>query len=127
MVTFRRFALSAALVAALIAGPQATTSRDDAELQLQLASLLFDETRFHEALDAYRHAIDTKDSDLALRARIGFVRTALRIGQFQDAQREGASLRTIAPLNPEALSAYADAVWSAGLFDEAEAAWQAAL
>ena len=127
MVTFRRFALSAALVAALIAGPQATSSRDDAELQLQLASLLFDETRFHEALEAYRHAIATKDSDLALRARIGFVRTALRIGQFQDAQRESASLRTIAPLNPEALSAYADAVWSAGLFDEAEAAWQAAL
>jgi tetratricopeptide (TPR) repeat protein/predicted aspartyl protease len=127
MVRFRRFASIVALLAALIVGPHATSTTDDAELQLQLASLLFEETRFAEALDAYRHAIDTKDSDLALRARVGFVRTALRIGLFQDAQREAASLKTIAPRNPEALSAYADAVWSAGLFDEAEAAWEAAL
>jgi len=124
---FRRFALTVAACAALLAAPHATSNRDDSELQLQLASLLFEETRFHEALDAYRRAIDTNDSDLALRARVGFVRTALRIGQFQDAQREGASLRANAPKNPDALSAYADAVWSAGLFDEAEEAWNAAL
>jgi tetratricopeptide (TPR) repeat protein len=128
MVRFRRISLTAALLAALIVGPQATSSTtDDAELQLQLASLLFEETRFTEALAAYRKAIDTKDSALALRARIGYVRTALRIGLFQDAQREGASLRRHAPRNPDALSAYADAVWSAGLFDEAENAWQQAL
>lgn len=127
MVSIRRVSLIAALLAALIVGPQATSSTDDAELQLQLASLLFEETRFPEALDAYRNAIDTKDSDLALRARIGYVRTALRIGLFQDAQREAASLRNVAPRNPEALSTYADAVWSAGRFDEAENAWQTAL
>lgn len=127
MGMFRRFALTVAACAALLAAPHATSNRDDSELQLQLASLLFEETRFHEALDAYRRAIDTNDSDLALRARVGFVRTALRIGQFQDAQREGASLRANAPKNPDALSAYADAVWSAGLFDEAEEAWNAAL
>ena len=40
---------------------------------MQLATLLFEETRFREALDAYRKAIDADDSDLALRARIGFV------------------------------------------------------
>jgi tetratricopeptide (TPR) repeat protein len=123
----RRFALTLAACAALLAAPQATATSDDSELQLQLATLLFEETRFHEALEAYRRAINTSDSDLALRARVGFVRTALRIGQFQEAQREGASLRANAPLNPEALSAYADAVWSAGLFDEAEQAWTAAL
>ena len=127
MVRFRRISLTAALLAALIVGPQATSFTDDAELQLQLASLLFEETRFAEALSAYRQAIDTKDHDLALRARAGFVRTALRIGLFQDAQREAASLRRMAPRNPEALSAYADAVWSAGRFDEAEEAWQEAL
>ena len=127
MGMFRRFALTVAACAALLAAPHATSNRDDSELQLQLASLLFEETRFHEALDAYRRAIDTNDSDVALRARVGFVRTALRIGQFQDAQREGASLRANAPKNPDALSAYADAVWSAGLFDEAEEAWNAAL
>ncbi len=127
MGMLRRFALTVAACAALLAAPQATSTHDDSELQLQLASLLFEETRFHEALEAYRRAIDTSDTDLALRARVGFVRTALRIGQFRDAQREGASLRANAPLNPDALSAYADAVWSAGLFDEAEQAWAAAL
>ena len=126
MLRFRCVALTSALLSALIVGPTASTS-DDAELQLQLATLLFDETRFPEALDAYRRAIDTKDSDLALRARVGYVRTALRVGHFQDAQREAASLRATAPHNAEALSAYADAVWSAGLFDEAEEAWRHAL
>jgi tetratricopeptide (TPR) repeat protein len=127
MLKFRRLALTAAACAALIAGPTATSSTDDAELQLQLAALLFEETRFPEALEAYRHALTSKDTDLALKARVGFVRTALRIGQFQDAQREGATLKVAAPHNPEALSAYADAVWSAGLFDEAEEAWRAAV
>ena len=127
MLTFRRVVLTAAVCVALIAAPRATSTNDDAEVQLQLASLLFDETRYAEALDAYRRAIDTKDSDLALKARIGFVRTALRVGQFQAAQREGVSLKATAPLNPDALSAYADAIWSAGLFDEAEEAWREAL
>jgi tetratricopeptide (TPR) repeat protein len=124
---FRRSALTIAACAVLMAGPQATSPRDDAELQLQLASLLFDETRFMEALEAYRRAIEAKDPDLALRARVGYVRTALKIGQFQEAQREGSSLKAAAPRNPEALSAYADAVWSAGLFDEAEEAWSEAV
>ena len=126
MLNFRRLVLTAAACAALMAAPHAT-STDDAEVQLQLASLLFDETRYAEALEAYRHAIGSRDSDLALKARIGFVRTALRVGQFQDAQREGVLLKAVAPRNPDALSAYADAVWSAGLFDEAEEAWREAL
>jgi Flp pilus assembly protein TadD/predicted aspartyl protease len=119
--------LTAAIVAALIVGSQATSATDDAEVQLQIASLLFEETRFAEALDAYRNAMAAKDTNLALRARVGYVRTALRIGLFQDAQREATALTTMAPRNPEALSAYADAVWSAGQFDEAETAWDKAL
>jgi Flp pilus assembly protein TadD/predicted aspartyl protease len=127
MVRLRRISLTIFLLAALIVGPQATSQTDDAELQLQLASLLFEETRFYEALDAYRLALDSTDTDLALRARVGFVRTALRVGLFQDAQHQAASLRVMAPRNPEALSAYADAVWSAGQFDDAETAWKVAL
>ena len=131
MITFRRSALTATLTAALcagiFAGPFASTSTDDAEVQLQLAALLFEETRFHEALDAYRKVIDSSDPGLALTGRIGFVRTALRVGLFQEAQREATSLRRIAPRNAEALSAYADSQWSAGLFDEAEQSWRDAL
>ena len=127
MAYFRLFALTAVACAAVLAGPRASSSVDDAEVQLQLANLLFDETRFEEALNAYKRAGETTDGSLAVAARIGFVRTALRIGRFQEAQREAMSLRTIAPRNPEALSAYADALWSAGMFDEAETSWRDAL
>jgi Flp pilus assembly protein TadD/predicted aspartyl protease len=127
MPACRRFVIVALVCAAFLASPRASSDVDDSEVQFQLASLLFDETRFSEALDAYRKVIDATDRDLALRARIGIVRTALRIGQFQEAQREGASLRTLAPNNPEALAAYADALWSGGMFDEAEQSWRDAL
>ena len=127
MLTFRRLVTAALIGAAALAAPRAASTTDDAQVQLQLAELLFDETRYAEALEAYRKATSAGDSGLSLRARIGFVRTALRIGQFQEAQREAASLKTGAPRNPEALSAYADAIWSAGLFDEAESTWRDAL
>jgi tetratricopeptide (TPR) repeat protein/predicted aspartyl protease len=127
MAYFRLLALTAAACAAVLAGPRASSSVEDAEVQLQLANLLFDETRFEEALNAYKRAGETTDGSLAVAARIGFVRTALRIGRFQDAQREAMSLRTMAPRNSEALSAYADARWSAGMFDEAETSWRDAL
>ena len=126
MFSCRRFAVVAVLFTAVLASPYASSS-DDAAVQFQLATLLFDETRFQEAFEAYRKAADTDDGPLALRARIGMVRSALRIGNFTDAQREAASLRTMAPKNPEALSASADALWSAGQFDEAEAGWRDAL
>ena len=93
---------------------------DDAELQIQLAALLYDETRFDEAREAYRLAADTEDPALRLRARIGVVKTALLVGEFEEAQREAASLRDDSPKNTEAIAVHADALWSAGLFDESE-------
>jgi Flp pilus assembly protein TadD/predicted aspartyl protease len=126
MSTFRR-SISIAGLAIALSSIVFSSTENDAEVQFQLATLLSEETRFHEALEAYRKALDTDDTGLALRARIGVVRTALRIGQFGEAQREAASLTTLAPRNPEAISAYADSLWSAGLFDEAETAWQDAL
>jgi Flp pilus assembly protein TadD/predicted aspartyl protease len=127
MAYFRLFAVTVAACAAVLAGARASSSVDDAEVQLQLANLLYDETRFEEAISAYKKACATTDGSLAVAARIGFVRTALRIGRFQEAQREAMSLRTMAPRNPEALSAFADALWSAGMFDEAESSWRDAL
>lgn len=113
---------------ALVAGAHGrSSSSDDAELQYQLGALLFEETRFTEALDAFRRAIDSDDPGLDLRSRIGIVRTALRLGDFSSAQQEAVSLRDGAPRNPEALTTHADALWSAGLFDEAERGWRDAL
>ena len=99
----------------------------DSELQFQLGSLLYEETRFDEARDAFRRAAATDDPALRMRARIGVVKTALLVGEFEEAQREAASLRADSPGNPEAMTIHADALWSAGLFDEAEREFRDAL
>jgi tetratricopeptide (TPR) repeat protein len=127
-----RWALCLVLcVATLVAGTLVIHADDktagNAELQFQLGNLLTEETRFREALDAYNRALQTDDHDLQVRARAGKVKTALRIAEFDLAQKEGELLRQSAPGDPEALALYADSLWSAGLFDEADEVYRAAL
>ncbi len=90
------------------------------EVQYQLANLLFDATRYREALDAYTKATAHAEGDLLYRARLGLVNTALRLAEFQMAREQGEALNAHAPGNPEAMAAYADALWSSAQFDEAE-------
>ena len=96
--------LSVALVVSARGGSGA-----DAAVQFQLANLLFDETRYAEALEAYRKAAESDDTTISVPARIGLVRSALRIGEFTEAQREAQALRVMAPHNPEAMTVHADA------------------
>ena len=106
---------------------ESRTPSRDAELQFQLANLLFNDTRYQEALEAYRRATLSDDPTVAVRARMGLVRTALRVAEFDEAHRESSLLRQAAPRNPEALAVHADALWAAGLFDEAEQEFREAL
>ena len=128
-----RWTLSLVLCAtAFVAGTLVIHADDkitvgNAELQFQLGNLLTEETRFREALDAYSRALQTDDHDLQVRARAGKVKTALRIAEFDLAQKEGELLRASAPADPEALALYADSLWSAGLFDEADEVYREAL
>src|SRR5438874_5887088 len=117
-----RFVLCAAAVVAgtLVLQADDKITAGDAELQFQLGNLLSDETRFREALDAYDRAIQTDDHELQVRARAGKVKTALRIAEYDLAQKEGELLRASAPSDPEALSLYADSLRSGGLFDESD-------
>lgn len=126
MSIWRRLALLSVSCVSLV-GVTLTSSSGDAELQLQLANLLFDETRYHEAIPAYRSALESDDAAVRLRARIGLVTSELRVGQFFDAQRDAEALRQTAPNNPEAITSYADALWAAGQFDDAEQKWRDAL
>jgi Flp pilus assembly protein TadD/predicted aspartyl protease len=96
----------------------------DADLQLQLATLLYDETRYQEALQAFDQATRTDDPLIAVRARKGTVRTSLKVAEFARARREAETLRAQAPGDPEAVALYGDALWSAGLFDEADRAYR---
>ena len=95
-------------------------SNTDAELQYQLANLLFDETRYWEALQAFERAGEASDHALALRALKGKVRTQLRVAEFVRARSEAEKLKSAAPSDPEALALYADSLWAYGLFDEAD-------
>ena len=124
-----RFVFCATAVAAATLAVRADDpiTAGDAELQFQLGNLLSEETRFREALDAFDKATRTEDRDLQLRARAGKVKTALRIAEFDLAQKEGELLRASAPSDPEMLSLYADSLWAGGFFDEADVVYGQAL
>ena len=68
--------VSGLVVAAIVIGSLALVaderaSSGDGELQFQLASLLFDETRYQEAIQAFDRAAQSADPALAVKARKG--------------------------------------------------------
>jgi predicted aspartyl protease/Flp pilus assembly protein TadD len=127
-VPTRFAATSAAIAAALTLGLHAAApSAQEVELQLQLATRLFAEAKHAEAFAAFDKALATDDAALAQRARKGKVRAALRIGEFTVAHREGATLKAAGAADPEVVALNADALWSMGLFDEAETEYREAL
>jgi tetratricopeptide (TPR) repeat protein len=118
------------VTAALLIGATLALRADvdaDADLQYQLGSLLFEETRYREALDAFDRATRTDDPALAVRARKGKVRTALRLAEFGVARSEAETLRQQVPADGEVLTLYGDALWSHGLFDDADEAYREAV
>lgn len=119
--------VAAALLAVLVSGVQGRAPGDDAALQFQLGTLLFEETRYREALDAFRKAVDADSKSLAVQARMGVVKSALRLGEFLEAQKEAQTLKLQDPRSAEVLTVHADALWSAGLFDEAHEEFRDAL
>ena len=110
--------------AALLVGGSLALKADiggDADLQLQLGSLLYDETRYQEALVAFTEAAKSDDARVAVAGRKGTVRTALKVAEFLRARQEaGGAGQGGAATIPRRCALHADALWSAGLFDEAE-------
>jgi Flp pilus assembly protein TadD/predicted aspartyl protease len=126
LLRFARPAQAMACLVALVLGAALVRADAtvDADLDYQLGTLLFDENRYDEALQAFDRATQTDDRALAVRARKGKVRSALKVAQFGIAHREAESLRAETSGDAEALSLYGDAIWSAGLFDEADRAYR---
>ncbi|HET6958813.1 MAG TPA: aspartyl protease family protein [Vicinamibacterales bacterium] len=125
---YRAVAVSAILVAAsLIIRADVTPPSQAAEVQLQLADILFSEGRFLDSLDAYRNALKVAPADSLRRSRMGVVASALRVAEFDLARDEAEKLFTSDPQAPEAMSLYGDALWSMGLFQEAEQKYKDAL
>jgi predicted aspartyl protease len=121
-------ALLTLLVAAgLIVAVGAFTPSETPEIQLQLGNLLYADGRFSEALTAYELAIGSTEPRVRVPARIGLVQSLLRVGSFQKARSEAVVLRHERPSDGFVLAVYGDAMWAAGLFEDAEQAYQEAL
>jgi len=126
MIRPRLALIAAVALTAAVLGAQGRDA-NDAGLQYQLGTLLFDETRYREALDAFKKAVNTDNKTLSIQARIGVVKSALRLGEFVEAQKEANTLKHQDPRNPDVIAIHADALWSAGLFDEAHQEFKDAL
>jgi Flp pilus assembly protein TadD/predicted aspartyl protease len=120
--------VTAACVACAVAiAADERASNGDGELQFQLATLLYEETRYQEALQAFARAADTDDRGLSVRALKGKVRSAIKVAEFGVAKQEADRLVGMNAADPESQTLLADAQWSAGLFDDADASYKKAL
>ncbi len=99
----------------------------DADLQYQLATLLYDETRYQDALKAFDQATRGGDRVLVAQARKGKIRTALKVAEFETAHEEAQQLVAEQPSDAESITLLGDARWAVGLFDEADRAYADAL
>jgi len=122
-----RYAAALALAAAASLVIRADVQSQSSEIQLQLADLLSSEGKFSESLEAYKNALKAAAPDETRRPRIGVITTALRVAEFDLARKEAETLYRSSPNNPEAMALYGDALWSAGLFQEAESKYTDAL
>jgi len=125
----RLAAIAAGVVAATLV-IEAVTPQSQSQagaVQLQLGDEFYAEGRYRDALDAYQKALTSVGSDDVRSARSGVVQSALRIAEFDLARREAEALVKSAPLAPHARALYGDALWAAGLFDEAEEQYRDAL
>src|SRR6185295_8887501 len=125
---FRVVAASAIVAAAgLMIHADGQVPSQSADIQLRLGRMLFEQGQYPEALDAYRLAVVSDDSATVRQARSGLVQAALRVAEFVLARTEADELVKMAPRSPEVLALYADALWAAGLFEQAEEKYRDAL
>jgi predicted aspartyl protease len=118
----------AVLAATLIVGVCLHGETDaDADLQYQLGSVLLDDSRYREAVEAFERATKTDDAALVMRARKGKIRAALRIAEFAIAQETAESLYAQPNVDAEGIALYGDALWASGRFDDADAAYRRAV
>jgi len=125
----RHALLAAAVVAACVMTSLGVRAADpitavDAELQFQLGILLSGDSRYDDAMEAFDRAALSPDRRLATNARKWKVRTALLVADWGLARSESERLLTDVPDDAETATLRADALWSSGLFDEADVLYQ---
>ena len=124
-----RLATVAAVIAAAsyVIHAQVTPQSQSAQIQLQLGNEYMAEGRYQDALDAFQRALAIVPPDEVRAARSGVIAAALRVAEFDLARTEAEKLVASAPTSPDAIALHADALWTAGLFQQAEARYKDAL
>ncbi len=113
--------------ASLVIYADATPQSQSGEVQIQLGNEFLAEGRYADALDAFRRALNLADADDLRAARSGVILSALRVAEFDLARVEAEKLVESSPQSPDAQVLYGDALWAAGLFEEAETHYREAL
>jgi tetratricopeptide (TPR) repeat protein len=98
-----------------------------ADIQIHLAQQFFVDGRYQDALHAFQAALAVATPDQRRAVRAGIIQSALRVAEFEIAHVQADLLVNEAPRDPSALALDGDALWAAGLFDEAEARYEQAL
>lgn len=83
--------------------------------------------QYGDAFESYQSARASERLATRLRAGTGAIQALLRLSLFTDAARIGASVAERDSGEAAALSIHADALWAAGLFEEATARYEEAL
>ena len=117
-------ALAVAAGLTAVVGAAGSPESERAELQLELADLLFGDERYWEAIPAYQEAKNGATAAQRIRASSGLLRSLLYVAEFGRAYVEAASLQSLQPSDPEVQALYADGFWASGLFEEAEGIYQ---
>ena len=113
-------AVAIALGLCVVVGANGTPESARAELQLELADLLFGDERYWEAIPAYNQAKKGATPDQLMRASSGLLRSLLTVAEFSRAHIEATDLQNMRPADTEVQALSADGFWAAGLFEEAE-------
>ncbi len=122
-----RFGVAASALVAAVLALHAQEGSQSVEIQLQMGNMLFAEGRYQESLEAYQNAVTVAPADQIRPARVGLILSSLRVAEFEKARQEAEKLIQENPRSPESLALYADALWAAGLFEQAEAKYRDAL
>ena len=102
-------------------------SPEAAEVQVQMAKLLFADGRYVEAFDAFEQAKPSTDPRIRREALAGGVTSALRLGDFSHAYADAQTLMKTGVKDAETTSLYGDALWAVGLFEDSEKRFQDAM
>ena len=109
----------------LVAGHAQAPPADVADAEVHLGDRLLREGRYADASEAYGRALASET--VGARAGVGLILSRLRLGEFERAYTEAGALRERYPRSSDVAAVHGDALWAYGLFEDAEAAYEAAL